>query len=202
MLDDAVEYLFFDSFIGDPEEDIGEFLRDGFHLSYLLGSETQEDHPLYLRKAPNAFHVAFNELEAFMALPQHSGDLEILEIFGGEAGTSKVALRRRLRTGKNVDVVTGTDLTVPDNVRQLEAYISRHKPLIVIGGPPCSSFASWSRYNRVHHPETFQKTRGIGIKLARVFASIARTQILEGRFFLLEHPAGSELFQLPEYQAL
>ena len=82
-----------------------------------------------------------------MALPQHEGDLEVLEIFGGEGGTSKVALRRRLRTGQNVDVVTGTDLTVPESVRRPEAYISHHKPLIVIGGPPGPSLASWSRHN-------------------------------------------------------
>jgi hypothetical protein len=146
--------------------------------------------------------MSLENLTAFMALKKHRGTLELLEIFGGKAGVTRIAIRRRLRTGSNFDVVVGCDLTVDSNVRLLLQYIDQHKPTVVVGGPPCTAFGSWSRYNRVHAPESYAERRRVGVKLAEVFCRVARLQAQAGRFWLCENPAGSELFKLPCFEEL
>ncbi len=40
------------------------------------------------------------------------------------------------------------------------------------------------------------------MKLAKLTAKVAMLQLVEGRYFLIENPAGSDLFNLPEFQTL
>ena len=98
-----------------------------------------------------------------MSSPSRSGRVEVMEVFGGLGGVSKIAIRRKLVTGENFDVVTGTDLSVPANQRSLEEYVRKHKPLVIVGGPPCTAFGNWSRLNRVNAPETYAKSRRSGL---------------------------------------
>ena len=76
--------------------------------------------------------------------------VDVVEICGGEGGVSRISLRRHLAVGQNFDLRSGIDLTDPKQQQRLIAYIREHKPLFVIMAPPCSSFGSWSHYNRVH----------------------------------------------------
>ena len=72
-----------------------------------------------------------------------------MELFGGESGAARVAIRRRPRTGFNVDVVAGFDLLQESTQKYVEDYIRKHKPFVIVMGPPCTAFANWSRMNRV-----------------------------------------------------
>jgi hypothetical protein len=56
--------------------------------------------------------------------------------------------------------------------------------------------------NKTSYPDAYQKSRTIGLKLARLMAITAMIQITADHFFLIENPAGSELFQLPEFRDL
>jgi len=172
-MDDAVYYSFFDKSHGEPQCEIENSLRDDFALSYLLGSECDESHILFQTKYPSAIHLSFSDLDIFMAREGHEGSLKVMEMFGGEGGVTRLAIRRRLKTGTNFDVVCRVNLTDPVNEHRLLSYVTRHKPLVVVGGPPCSAVASWSRYNRLHNPVGYAKTRHTGLKLARVFARVA-----------------------------
>ena len=55
-----------------------------------------------------------------------AGDgMDICELFGGEARPTTIAIRRRLKTGKNFDLVAGCDMRRPQNQRDFIQYLQR-----------------------------------------------------------------------------
>ena len=93
---------------------------------------------------------------------------------------TKICIKKGLSTGKNFDLLSGADLTKEEDAKLLFSYIRRHRPLVIIMGPPCTAFANWSRFNRVAHPVAYGEIRSIGLKLANLTASIAAEQLAEG----------------------
>lgn len=81
-------------------------------------------------------------------------------------------------------------------------YIKEHKPFAIVMGPPCTSYASWSHLNRAINHKTWETSREIGVKLASISAQVAMYQLREGRHFLIENPAGSEIFYFELYREL
>ena len=65
------------------------------------------------------------------------GTLDMVEICGGMARTSTIAVRRRLRTGANFDVVTDWDLNDPKQQAEVKTYFRKFQPLVAIMGPTC-----------------------------------------------------------------
>ena len=126
----------------------------------------------------------------------------VMEIWGGNAGVSKVSIRRCLRTGQNFDIVTGADLTKYHNQQVLLNYIRQHRPLVIVMGPPCTAFSSWSHINQYNAPNTYTASRQTGETLARLAARVASVQLEQGRHFIIENPRGSEMFRLPAFRAL
>ena len=62
--------------------------------------------------------------EAFCYLNQQEPGLDICELCGGlEARASQVAIRRRLRTGENFDLVCGVDLGDIPTQREVIKYL-------------------------------------------------------------------------------
>ena len=60
-------------------------------------------------------------LEQLTALLAEAGPgLDMCELCGGEARATTVAVRRRLKTGKNFDLVTHVDLNDPKVQRQVQ----------------------------------------------------------------------------------
>ena len=56
------------------------------------------------------------DLETAVAmLAQIGNGLDIVEFCGGEGRATKIAIRRRLRTGRNFDLVTNADLGKPSD---------------------------------------------------------------------------------------
>ena len=49
--------------------------------------------------------------------------LDLVEICGGEARASQVAVRRRLKTGPNFDLITMVDLTLPQHQKETQAFM-------------------------------------------------------------------------------
>jgi hypothetical protein len=125
-----------------------------------------------------------------------------MEICGGQGGVSKISIRRKLRTGRTFDLVTGGDLTNPIHVKHLLDYIHKHKPLVIVMAPPCTAMGGWANINKVKWPESFDKKRKIGEALAELCAVVINIQLSAGRHFLLENPRGSDLFRLPQLAAI
>ena len=76
--------------------------------------------------------------------------VDVVEICGGNARTMQVMIRRHFRGGRNFDIVVGSDLTQPEEVRKLFAYLSEKKPFVTVMSPSCvapSSSPTVSRYS-------------------------------------------------------
>jgi len=203
-LDDAVAFSFFDdAACSSLPDDTEELLREhNFSLKYLLSAEVDEDNPAFMNKPRDANFVECDNLLAFLAIDELQGKLDVMEIFGGASGVTKVSIRRKLKTGKVFDLITGFELTEREDQAILLEYIQVHKPMVIVAGPPCTAFASLSKINKWKYPESYDKSRRTGLILASLMAEICRIQMGGNRYFLIENPAGSELFQLPEFEQL
>ena len=65
--------------------------------------------------------------------------IAMMEIFGGNAGVTRMSMKLRLRCGPSVDIISGTDLTDKHEALRLLALIDSHKPEVIVMGPPCTA---------------------------------------------------------------
>eukprot|EP00971_Amphidinium_carterae_P349854 6491262-Amphidinium_carterae.1 len=130
------------------------------------------------------------------------GRMVILEICGGHAGVTKLALRRRWPCGQNMDLCTGVDLTNPKQRHQVIQYVRMHQPYVIVAAPPCTAFGAWSRFNSVMHPHSHRLALLNGSACSRVCAEVSLLQLQGGRHFLVENPQASQLWQRQEWQQL
>ena len=76
-----------------------------------------------------------------------SPGFDVVELCGGEGQTTIVARRRKLATGANFDIVTGTDLTDPIVQEEVIHYLRKWAVLVVVMAPVCGPFGSWGNFN-------------------------------------------------------
>ena len=57
---------------------------------------------------------------------------------------------------------------------------------MIIGGPPCTAFANWSRFDKQADPEAYAVQRRIVVALANTMAPVCRMQLLNGIHVLVE----------------
>eukprot|EP00971_Amphidinium_carterae_P329043 6461287-Amphidinium_carterae.2 len=81
-----------------------------------------------------------------------------MEVCGGAAETTKIAVKLGLVAGKNHDLVAGIDLNEPREQQKLYNYIRTHRPLCIVMSPTCRPFGGWSHFNRVMNPEQWQRS--------------------------------------------
>ncbi|CAK0874738.1 unnamed protein product, partial [Prorocentrum cordatum] len=115
-----------------------------------------------------------------------------MEIYGGEAGTTRSSARLGLRGGQKEDV------------RQLWYYIIKCRPRVIVMAPPCTAFSPWSQVRR-HRPRsqnTWHRNRAIGEKLARLAAQVAEHRASQGSLFIVKNSYASEMWKLPYWEAL
>ena len=163
-IDEAIAHSFFDDVsLGDFTDSEDEnCLREDFVNHYLFGSETKEEGVEFRSKHPQANFVALSDVDIYLPQDHLQGKIDIVEIFGGSGGVTKIAIRRKSKSGGNFDLVTGADLTNPSEVEKLLKLIIQLRPWAVILAPPCTAFANWSRLNRIKYPESYVETRRTG----------------------------------------
>ena len=180
---------------GDPERKIWKLLR-GLH--WLFGSEVDE--PLIGNT------MVCDNIDVFVTQARHrsfTGQVDVIELFGGNAGATKVLLRRyNAVTGENFDIVTGYNLLSPRCREVSWNYMREFKPVMVINAPPCTGMAGWKSMNRAHNYDAWHRSRTVGIPLAKLAAEVAEYQLRHRKHFLVENPKDSDIFQLPEWQRL
>ena len=81
----------------------------------------------------------FENLLIFLLI-QNGDGLDLCEMCGGAARTLKIAFRRRLRTGRNFDLVTGCDLGDPQIQREFKRYLDYHQVVVVTMAPNCRTW--------------------------------------------------------------
>eukprot|EP00971_Amphidinium_carterae_P156071 3094356-Amphidinium_carterae.1 len=128
--------------------------------------------------------------------------MDVLELCGGYAGTSAEIRKLGGQAGTNYDLCVGHDLLDSAVEKAMWAEIRESCPHTVVMSPPCSSFANWSRLNRVINKQSWEEKRRIGERIARICAQVARHQIAQNRCFIMENPMGSDLWSLPCMKSL
>ena len=145
-------------------------------------------------------------LDAFHESTLRSNDgrvVAVVELFGGVGETSYlIAKLHGLKAGVNFDICCGFNLSMARDRELVKSYIATRKPLVAVMAPPCKGFGQLQHLNKVINPETWHRTRAEGVALAQFCAEIADMQCAAGRHFVVEQPAGSDMFALPAWEQL
>ena len=70
----------------------------------------------------------------------YTAGIDVAELCGGLGRTSKVAIRRLLKTGKNFDLVTGCDLNQASEAAACCKYFRNNNVLVAVMAPTCGPF--------------------------------------------------------------
>lgn len=138
---DVLEYCFGESAVRKKgiARKLSQFVDGNFHLHYLLGPPYSEDWKL-LKGA----QVVHGDIHSFQVDVSDTAEnsFDLLAVFAGEGGTTRLAIRRCLKCGRCVDFQQGSDLTWESEQKKLIHYVRERKPLWIVGGPPCSTLAN------------------------------------------------------------
>ena len=90
----------------DAEERLADDLLNQSYITWMgLGSDASE---ATLQLAPaTAKHVPAEKLLTYLACTALAGYVDVVEFCGGQAGVSRLAIRRKLKCGMNADIVCG-----------------------------------------------------------------------------------------------
>ena len=125
---------------------------------------------------------------AIALLSEVGGGYDICEFCGGTGRTTRVAIRRRLRTGRNFDLVTNADLGDPTQQRQALKYLDDNEVLVLVMGPSCRTLGPPSNVNMAINYETWLKHYNEDMPHVRFCGRAALHQLQKLRVFRLEHP--------------
>ena len=164
-------------FIGSGTEDVNECVTDATKVIWFAAMQDF----LYGSSFPSGAAV------------------DIAELCGGMATTSRMLVRRGYVTGQNFDIVVGFDLENEQNEYLLFVYIDHYRPYIFILHPPCTGLKGFKELNEIIHAETFQRNRRKSFHIGRIAGRVTIVQSSAGRHWFVEQPKGSDMFQLKEW---
>ena len=99
--------------------------------------------------------VSVRDVDSMLAYMARIGPgIDVAELCGGVGRTVQAAVRRRLRSGQNFDLVTGFDLGHPGDQRKVFVYVNENEVLVVVVAPSCRALGPPSNldYNINHAP--------------------------------------------------
>ena len=127
--------------------------------------------------------------DALIALLARIGPgLDICELCGGVGRTTEVAVCRRLRTGRNFDLVTGFDLGSDRCQRSTRQYINDNEVMLVVMAPSCRALGPPSNVNYHINYESWAASYAEDLPHLQFCGSIAVLQIRKGIFLFAENP--------------
>lgn len=132
--------------------------------------------------------------EALHVLACIQSKVDIVEVCGGTARTSRIAIRKHLKVGCNFDLVTDCDLNDTQQQSLVRQYFRKHKPLVAVLTPRCSAFGAHSNQNYRIRPQGWERTYQESAPHARFCGELALLQDQEERYFVLEQPQGSWIY--------
>ena len=150
--------------------------------------------PSGLPPQPAHVHIVANMYEMNLVGLSITPGVDIVELCGGEGRCTTIARRRRLNSGGNFDIVTGTDLTDPIVQQEVLFYLRKWDVLVVVMAPVCRPFGPWAQFNKVMHYDTWRRSYEEAAPLARFCGRVALSQLEARRHFINEQPRGSELY--------
>ena len=126
-------------------------------------------------------------------------NIDIVELCGGEGLPGRIAVRRRLKSGGNFDIVTDVDLNDPKVQHEVMTYILKAKPLVVVLSPVCTPFGPLARFNKMVNYDTWLRSYRLAAPHGRFCGGVAMLQLDAGRHFVLEQPQSSTLLDEPPW---
>ena len=98
-------------------------------------------------------------------------------ICGGEARTTRLAVRQRYETGPNFDLVCNIDLTKKGDAQQTYAFFDCNKVLVAVMAPICSCFGPISHMIWKVTPEAMKEMYKTAKPIAQFCGFIAELQL-------------------------
>jgi len=173
----------------DPEDEV---LVAGLSVGWFKGSEWENhEHTTY---APNIIEMC-DVYHMLHYLDDLGEGTDVCELCGGEGRVSTLAIIRSLNTGENFDLVTNWDLNDPSQQRAVKQYVHEQRPLVIIMGPTCKPFGKLANYNYWHHYDAWKRSYDLAAPHGRFCGEIAMLQHNNGRYYVVEQPDGSWLFE-------
>ena len=147
-------------------------------------------------KVQEAHHILLTDKAAQSV--RHRPRVDILETFAGKANISRRATKFKLKAAEPVDYNTGFDLARKEDQDETEAAIDRLRPLVLIQGFSCKEWTILQdNCNYIDRPEVLEQRRDDVRPLLRRVVDWCWKQILGGRYFVLENPTTSRIWQEP-----
>ena len=94
------------------------------------------------------------------------------------------------------------DFTKPLDRKRAWDQIRAEEPFLVVGSPPCTMFSSLQNSNRKRGTTEWKSRRRTAEVLLTFAAAVYKMQVLAGRHFLHEHPAGATSWSHPSMTKL
>ena len=118
--------------------------------------------------------------------------VDVSEMFSPPRFTQHAG-RLGLRPGFAVDLSTGWNLDLPQDVAKMDELIEREKPELLTGSPDCAPFTILRNINKsyLNSAENKEKRRK-GEEHLKLCVERYRRQMKRGKYFLHEHPVGAD----------
>ena len=128
---------------------------------------------------PSHVYIAANMQEAYTWSQSSPPDqyVDVVELCGGAGRPLEIAIRRRMRAGRNFDLTTGVDLSQPAEVAAYWRYLRKSRPRVIVMAPPCTPFGPWAHFNKIMSPQGYQRSLKECLPLARLAGETALHQL-------------------------
>ncbi len=138
--------------------------------------------------------------DAVMAM--RVGPAAVVELYSPPRVTATLPAGTGLVAGSTFDLhadVDGVkwDFEKPQDRKRAWERIRAEEPFLVIGSPPCTMFSSLQNLNAKKGEVEWEKRRRAAEVLLTFAAAVYKLQVLAGRHFLHEHPAGATSWNHP-----
>ena len=153
-----------------------------------------------MRQAGHQLQAEFDVMsQSSRARTTPPSQVDLLETFAGKAMITEHAGEFNLTTMVPVDYSTSFDLFQEEDQEAVTRAISRYRPLFLVQGIDCRDWCLLQdNTNYVRRKVELQKRRRKARKLATKWAKCQ----IDGRFFLIENPVTSRLWQEPDIKEL
>ena len=125
--------------------------------------------------------------------------LEVIEVFSGEARITAACKEAGMTTGTPIDIKTGFDMLTVQGQNDARSLIHAGLPIVVFMAPVCTS---WSSLSNVLPYEERIRRRDESYPFIEFCSDIAHFQIELGRYFIIENPETSQIWNTRLMQSL
>ena len=177
-------------------------IRDGGAHRVRLGERRRLS-----RQLKTSSDVLAAELSIYDDLPAalNTPSMDLMELYAGNAEITFLAERYGLKALQPFDLIYNHDMKLSSNKELWRAAQRKFNPLVVIVETDCQHWNLFNEnlnYRGKDRLEELNRLRQGRRPLVKLGAEACETQINNGNIFLMENPARSRFWDLPEIQRL